>query len=60
MPEYFTSFAAAAALKKYSGSCVCSQLAQNSVYTVDMGTARPKYPSHMSFDDISVLNDVTF
>lgn len=34
---FFTSFAAAA-LKKYSSSCVCSPPGQSRVYTVDMGT----------------------
>ena len=47
-------------LKKYSGSCVCSHLAQNSVYTVDIGTTRAKHRSHTGSDDISALNDVSF
>lgn len=46
-------------LKKYSGSCVCSHLAQNSVYTVDIGTTRAKHPSHAGSDDISALNEVS-
>lgn len=41
----FTSFTAAAP-KKYSSSCVCSQLAHNSVSFVDMGTTRTKYMFH--------------
>ncbi len=53
---FFTLFAAAH--KKYSGSCVCSHLTQNSVYTVDIATTRAKYPSHMAFQDISGPNDV--
>lgn len=42
---FFTSFSAAA-LEKYSSSCVCSHLTQNSVYTINIETTRPKCPSH--------------
>lgn len=33
-------------------------LPKKSVYTVNMETTRPRYPSHMSLEDISALNNV--